>query len=93
MADTYQDVIGLKWRNPNTAKGGHMAFWNRKNIKYDLKTLDIEKLLLLEKSLMAELMLINNDLVTRETKLIEPMTGMASMEEGRKPPSPARECH
>jgi len=62
-----------------------MAFWNRKKlIEYDPRTLDLEKLSLLEKSLMAKLLLVNNELITRYTRLMEASMGLPGMDDGRK---------
>jgi hypothetical protein len=62
-----------------------MSFWKKnKLIEYDPKTLDLEKLSVLQKSLIAKLLLVNNELIKRYTTLIELSKGMADMEDGRK---------
>jgi len=59
-----------------------MPFWNkRKLIDRDPKTIDLINLTILEKSLMAKLLLVNNELIKRYTKLIEASLGMPEMEQ------------
>jgi hypothetical protein len=61
-----------------------MAFWNKKKlIDYDPKSLDLVKLTLVEQSLTAKLMLVNNELIRRYTNMIETVE-TADAEESRK---------
>jgi hypothetical protein len=55
-----------------------MAFWNKKKpIDYDPKTFDLENVSLLQKALMAKLLIVNRKLIERFSKLTETSTGLA----------------
>jgi hypothetical protein len=81
-----------RWQSPDRAvpkkcrlQARDMPFWTKKKlIDYDPQNLHLEKLSLLEKSLMAKLLLVNRELVRRYTKLIEASAGLNGMEDGRK---------
>jgi hypothetical protein len=57
---------------------------SKKLFEYDPRTLDLEKLTLLEKSLMAKLLLVNRELIGRYTKLMELGKDMPNMADGVK---------
>jgi hypothetical protein len=62
-----------------------MPFWTKKKlIDYDPQSLDLERLSLLEKALMAKLLLVNKELIGRYAKLIEASADFDGMEDGRK---------
>jgi hypothetical protein len=62
-----------------------MSFWNkRKVIDRDPKTLDLTDLIAVEKSLVAKLWLVNNEIINRYSKLIESARGAAQTEEAIK---------
>lgn len=56
----------------------------KKLYDYDPRTLDLERLTLLEKSLMAKLLLVSRELIERYTKLIDLSKDMPNMTDGRK---------
>src|SRR5438309_101952 len=56
----------------------------KKLVDYDPRTLDLERLTLLERALMAKLLLVSKELIGRYTKLIEVAVGMPDMADGSK---------
>ncbi len=61
-----------------------MFFRKKKLFEYDPKTLSLELLSHLQASLIAKLILVNNELQSRFTKLAELSSGLDNVEDARK---------